>query len=51
MVQQMAQFDDLFDEDPDAHIVSFLEKWDTFKINWAFDGSNRPQLFPFSLRG
>ena len=33
MVQQFMQFNGLQDEDPNAHIVNFLEVYDTFKIN------------------
>ncbi|KAK5835958.1 hypothetical protein PVK06_011684 [Gossypium arboreum] len=50
MIQQFVHFDGLQDEDPNAHLVSFLEFCDTFKINGVSDDAIRLRLFPFSLR-
>ena len=49
MVQQLVQFGGLLDEDPNAHIASFIEICDTFKINGVSDDAIRLRLFPFSL--
>ena len=50
MVQNLVQFGGLSDEDPNAHIASFIEICDTFKINGVSDDAIRLRLFPFSLR-
>ena len=50
MVQHSVQFGGLSDEDPNAHIASFIEICDTFKINGVSDDAIRLRLFPFSLR-
>ncbi|KAK5836068.1 hypothetical protein PVK06_011815 [Gossypium arboreum] len=50
MIKQFVQFDGLQDEDPNAHLVNFLEFCDTFKINGISDDAIRLRLFPFSLR-
>ena len=50
MAQQFVQFDELQDDDPNAHITNFLEVYDTFKINGAVEDVIRLRLFPFSLR-
>lgn len=49
-MQQHVQFDGLPDEDPNAHIVSFLETCDIFKINRAMDDAIKFTLFSFLLR-
>ncbi|KAK5845483.1 hypothetical protein PVK06_001673 [Gossypium arboreum] len=50
MIQQFVQYDGLQDEDPNAHLVNFLELCDTIKINGVSDEAIRLRLFPFSLR-
>ena len=50
MIQHSVQFDGLANEDPNAHIASFLEICDTFKSNGVSDDAIRLRLFPFSLR-
>ena len=47
---QANQFGGSQTEDPNAHIVSFLEICDTFKHNGITDDTIRLRLFPFSLR-
>ena len=37
-------------EDPNAHIVIFLEIYEKFKHNVVIDDAIRLRLFPFSLR-
>ncbi|KAI3445253.1 hypothetical protein Pfo_001918 [Paulownia fortunei] len=44
------QFCGLANEDPNAHIASFLEICDTFNQNGVTDDAIRLRLFPFSLR-
>ena len=44
------QFDGFPIDDPNAHIISFLEIFDTFKHNGITDDVIRLRLFPFSLR-
>ncbi|KAI3461988.1 hypothetical protein Pfo_018651 [Paulownia fortunei] len=44
------QFCGLANEDPNAHIASFLEICDTFKQNDVTDDAIRLRLFPFSLK-
>ena len=47
---QANQFGGSQTKDPNAHIVSFLEIYDTFKHNGIIDDAIRLRLFPFSLR-
>src|SRR5262249_28131703 len=50
MIQNTVQFGGLPNEDPNAHIASFLEIYDTFKVNGVSNDTIRLRLFPFSLR-
>ncbi|EOY18189.1 Uncharacterized protein TCM_042804 [Theobroma cacao] len=50
MIQTAVQFEGLPNDDPNAHIVNFLEIYDTFKANGVTDDAIRLRLFPFSLR-
>src|SRR5262249_22195866 len=50
MIQNTVQFGGLPNEDPNAHIASFLEICDTFKANGVSNDTIRLRLFPFSLR-
>ncbi|KAL6568028.1 hypothetical protein OROHE_003712 [Orobanche hederae] len=47
---QASQFCGLANNDPNAHIASFLEICDTFKNNGVTDDGIRLRLFPLSLR-
>ena len=47
---QANQFGGSQAKDPNAHISSFLEIYDTFKHNGITDDAIRLRLFPFSLR-
>ena len=51
LLQQYCQFDGLQNEDPHAHIKTFLEICQTFKNNGVTDEAIFTRLFPFSLRG
>ena len=46
---QGIQFHGLAHEDPNAHILNFLEVCDTVKYNGVSDDAIRRRLFPFSL--
>ena len=47
---QGIQFHGLAHEDPNAHILNFLEVCDTVKYNGVSDDAIRIRLFPFSLK-
>ncbi|KAH9671114.1 hypothetical protein KPL70_017227 [Citrus sinensis] len=49
MIQTSVQFAGMLNDDPNAHIVNFLEICDTFKQNGVSDNVIRLRLFPFSL--
>ncbi|KAL5563299.1 hypothetical protein UlMin_033046 [Ulmus minor] len=49
MIQNLVQFGGLANDDPNLHIVNFLEICDTFKHNGVTDDAIRLRLFPFSL--
>lgn len=49
LIQISMQFRDLPNEDPNAHIASFLEMCDTFNCNGITDDAIRLRLFPLSL--
>src|SRR5262249_26551465 len=50
IIQNTVQFGVLPNEDPNAHLASFLEICDTFKANGVSNDAIRLRLFPFSLR-
>ena len=50
MIQNSIQFAGLANDDPNLHIVNFLEICDTFKHNEVTDDAIRLRLFPFSLQ-
>lgn len=43
------QFGGLPNDDPNDHLVSFLDIFDTFKYNGVTDEAIRLRLFPFTL--
>src|SRR5262249_23033816 len=50
IIQNTVQFGGLPSEDPNAHIASFLEIYNTFKSNGVSNDAIWLRLFPFSLR-
>lgn len=50
MLKDSVQFGGLPNDDPNMHIINFLEICDTFKYNGVSDDAIRLRLFPFSLR-
>ncbi|KAF7832384.1 uncharacterized protein G2W53_014717 [Senna tora] len=50
LLQANGQFGGSPIEDPNNHILNFLEIYDTFKHNGVSDDAIRLRLFPFSLR-
>lgn len=47
----MYQFNGFQDEDPYAHLMSFLKICDTFKANNVLEDAICLRMFPFSIRG
>ncbi|XP_017981021.1 PREDICTED: uncharacterized protein LOC108663040 [Theobroma cacao] len=50
MIQSSVQFGKLPNDDPNSHLVNFLEIYDAFKYNRVTDNAIRLRLFSFSLR-
>ncbi|KAL0367369.1 UNVERIFIED_CONTAM: hypothetical protein Sradi_3627000 [Sesamum radiatum] len=49
IIQSSVQFSDLPDEDPNKHLVNFLEICDTFRFNGVSSDAIRLRIFSFSL--
>ena len=49
MIQTLVQFAGMPNDDPNLHIVNFLEICDTFNQNGVSDNVIRQRLFSFSL--
>ena len=50
MIQNSIQFGGLPNDDPNDHLVSFLEICDTFRYHGVTEDAIRLRLFPFTLR-
>ena len=50
MIQNSLQFSGLSTENPNDHIIQFLELCDTFKHDGVSEDAIKLRLFPFSLR-
>lgn len=50
MILKLIQFSVLPNNDPNLHIASFFEIYNTFKYTGVIDDAIRLRLFPFSLR-
>ena len=50
MVQNSVQFGGMANDDPNEHLMSFIEICETFKFNGVSDDAVRLRLFPFTLR-
>lgn len=51
MLQMNGQFSGAYHEDPNKHLMSFLEVCDSFKQNGVPKDVLRLRLFPLSLQG
>ncbi|KAL0291645.1 UNVERIFIED_CONTAM: hypothetical protein Sradi_7019200 [Sesamum radiatum] len=49
IIRSSVQFSGLPDEDPNKHLVNFLEICDTFRFNGVSSDAIRLRIFPFSL--
>ncbi|KAL0446153.1 UNVERIFIED_CONTAM: hypothetical protein Slati_1743200 [Sesamum latifolium] len=49
IIRSSVQFYDLPDEDPNKHLMNFLEIYDTFRFNGVSNDAVRLRIFPFSL--
>ncbi|KAL0367438.1 UNVERIFIED_CONTAM: hypothetical protein Sradi_3633900 [Sesamum radiatum] len=49
IIRSSVQFSSLPDEDPNKHLVNFLEICDTFKFNGVSNDAVKLRIFPFSL--
>ncbi|KAL0455800.1 UNVERIFIED_CONTAM: hypothetical protein Slati_0919200 [Sesamum latifolium] len=49
IIRSSVQFSGLSDEDPNKHLVNFLEIYDTFKFTCVSNDAVRLRIFPFSL--